>query len=73
MVEEVVLELVKACSSGDVQTLYYMLSQYTDPAYVVNLTSEGGVTLLMHTIIGAGERKRERERDRGQTHSPYRY
>ncbi len=46
-------ELVNACSLGDVQTLYELLSQH---AGLVNLASEGGVTLLMHTIIGAGNR-----------------
>ena len=48
-------ELVNVCSAGDVQTLYQLLSQQTDPASLVNLTSEGGVTLLMHTISGAGK------------------
>ena len=47
-------ELVKACSLGDVETLYQLLSQQADPASLVNLVSEGDVTLLMHTIIGAG-------------------
>ena len=45
-------ELVVACKVGDVQTLYDLLSQQPS---VVNLTSEGEVTLLMHTIIGAGK------------------
>ena len=48
------LELVSACSSGDVQTLYQLLSQQADLTNLINLTSDGGVTLLMHTIIGAG-------------------
>lgn len=48
-------ELVRACSLGDVETLYQLLNQQTDPASLVNLVSEGDVTLLMHTIIGAGK------------------
>ena len=39
---------------GDVETLYLLLNQQPNPAILVNLTSEGDVTLLMHTIIGAG-------------------
>ena len=46
-------EVVNVCSSGDVQTLYELLSQHPG---LVNLASDGGVTLLMHTIIGAGMR-----------------
>lgn len=48
------VELVRACSVGDVETLYLLLNQQPDPGILVNLTSEGDVTLLMHTIIGAG-------------------
>lgn len=48
------VELVNACSSGDVETLYQLLNQQADVSGVVNLSSEGDVTLLMHTIIGAG-------------------
>lgn len=47
-------ELVGVCKAGDIHTLYQMLSQQADPSQLVNLTSEGDVTLLMHTIIGAG-------------------
>ena len=53
------MELVQACTSGDVQALYEILSQQQSQeelALMVNLTTEGGVTLLMHTIIGAGRR-----------------
>ena len=72
------MELVQACTSGDVQALYEILSQQQSQeelALMVNLTTEGGVTLLMHTIIGAGRRSnfislkskilylRERERE----------
>ena len=47
--------LVESCRSGDVQSLQALLTQY--PGIDVNFTTEGGVTLLMHTIIGAGESK----------------
>ena len=43
-----------ACHSGDVGTLQAMLTQY--PELDINLSTEGGVTLLMHAIIGAGGR-----------------
>jgi len=49
------LELVNACSSGDVEILYALLNQQADITLLVNLTSEGGETLLMHTIVGAGK------------------
>ena len=45
--------VVEACHSGNVGTLQALLTQY--PELDINLTTEGGVTLLMHTIIGAGE------------------
>ena len=45
--------VVEACHSGDVGTLQTLLTQH--PELDINLTTEGGVTLLMHTIIGAGE------------------
>ncbi len=54
MTSSVPLEMVNACSSGDVQTLYQLLSQHPDPTSLINLASDGGVTLLMHAIIGAG-------------------
>ena len=44
---------MEACHSGDVGTLQSLLTQH--PELDINLTTEGGVTLLMHTIIGAGE------------------
>lgn len=49
------MELARACSVGDVETLYLVLSQQADTVSLVNLTSEGDVTLLMKTIIGAGK------------------
>ena len=45
--------VVEACHCGDVGTLQTLLTQH--PELDINLTTEGGVTLLMHTIIGAGE------------------
>lgn len=45
--------VVEACHSGNVGTLQALLTQH--PELDINLTTEGGVTLLMHTIIGAGE------------------
>ena len=47
-------DLVRACSLGDVETLYQLLNQQPDTASLVNLTTQGDVTLLTHTIIGAG-------------------
>ncbi len=47
-------QLVEVCHTGDAQSLAALLTQ--NPGELdVNLSSEGGVTLLMHTIIGAGE------------------
>ena len=45
--------LVQCCSLGDPQTLQQVINEYPDIDY--NMTTEGGVTLLMHTVIGAGE------------------
>ena len=41
-----------ACHSGDVGTLQAILTQH--PELDINLSTEGGATLLMHAIIGAG-------------------
>ena len=45
--------VVEACHSGNVGTLQALLTQH--PELDINLATEGGVTLLMHTIIGAGD------------------
>ena len=42
---------MQACRSGDVSTVQVAVEQSYD---AVNLLSEGGVSLLVHTIIGAG-------------------
>ena len=44
-------EIVEACRSGDLITLQQLLTDQSD----VSIVTEGGVTLLMHAIIGAGE------------------
>ena len=44
--------LVHCCTVGDHQTLRQVRTEY--PEADLNMTTEGGVTLLMHTIIGAG-------------------
>lgn len=43
--------LVHCCSMGDPHTLRQVRTEY--PQADFNMTTEGGVTLLMHTIIGA--------------------
>ncbi len=53
-------QLVELCHNGDAQSLAALLTQ--SPGEIdVNLASEGGVTLLMHAIIGAGGRGRGRD------------
>ena len=47
-------DLGVVCSSGDVEKLYSLLSKLDDVEGAVNLTFDDGVTLLMQTIIGAG-------------------
>ena len=50
-------QLVEVCRTGDTQSLQILMTQH--PGQLdVNLASEGGVTLLMHAIIGAGGKKR---------------
>ena len=44
--------LVHCCSIGDPHTLREIRREYPEADF--NMTTEGGVTLLMHTIIGAG-------------------
>ena len=44
--------LVHCCSMGDPHTLRQVRMEYPEADF--NMTTEGGVTLLMHTIIGAG-------------------
>ena len=51
--DDLAVGLVTACTQGDVSGLQTILSAYPD--LDINYTIEGGVTLLMHTIIGAGE------------------
>lgn len=45
--------LVHYCTVGDPHTLRQVKAEY--PEVDFNMTTEGGVTLLMHTIIGAGK------------------
>ena len=45
--------LLSACQSGDAHALQSLLGSVTE-ADLVSLATEDGVTLLMHTIIGAG-------------------
>ena len=52
--EEIAEALVSSCNHGDVATLQQLLSTYPD--LDINYATEGGVTLLMHAIIGAGTR-----------------
>ncbi len=49
---EVYSALVVACSQGDHVSLQSILNSYSDVD--LNATTDGGVTLLMHAIIGAG-------------------
>ena len=51
-VQEVLQLVVHSCSMGDYQALQNLLFQHPD--ININMTTEGGATLLMHTIIGAG-------------------
>ena len=44
--------LVHCCSMGDPHTLRQIRTEYPEADF--NMTTKGGVTLLMHTIIGAG-------------------
>ena len=44
--------LVQCCTMGDPHTLQQVKSQYPETDF--NMITEGGVTLLMHIIIGAG-------------------
>lgn len=46
--------LVSVCTQGDVTQLQQLLS--SNPSALEH-TTQGGVTLLMHTIIGAGKIK----------------
>lgn len=50
--EEIADALVTSCNHGDVATLQQLLATYPD--LDINYATEGGVTLLMHAIIGAG-------------------
>ena len=50
--EQLAEMMVHCCTMGDPHTLQQVLSEY--PEVDVNMTTEGGVTLLMHTVIGAG-------------------
>lgn len=50
--EQLLEILLQCCQLGDPVTLQQVVSQYPDLDY--NITTEGGVTLLMHTVIGAG-------------------
>ena len=50
--EQVSEILIQCCSLGDPQTLLWVVNEYPDTDF--NMTTEGGVTLLMHTVIGAG-------------------
>ena len=51
--EQQLLEvLLQCCDLGDPHTLQQVVREYPDIDY--NITTEGGVTLLMHAIIGAG-------------------
>ncbi len=43
--------IVEACRTGDLIGLQGLLTDQSD----VSIVTEGGVTLLMHAIIGAGE------------------
>ena len=45
--------LVRCCTVGDPNTLRQVRAEYPEADF--NMTTEGGVTLLMHTIIGAGK------------------
>ena len=47
--------LVDVCNSGDARGLVALLDQ--NPGIDLNFTTEGGVTLLMHAIIGAGRKQ----------------
>ena len=44
--------LLLACQSGDAHTVQRLMSEV--PGLDVGMATEGGVTLLMHAIIGAG-------------------
>ena len=44
--------LVLACQAGDARAMQQLLT--ANLGLDVAMTTEGGVTLLMHTIIGAG-------------------
>ena len=46
-------QLLLACQNGDAHTLQAMMSSVA--GLDLSMTTEDGVTLLMHTIIGAGE------------------
>ena len=50
--EQLAEVLVQCCSLGDPHTLQQVVREYPDLDY--NMATEGGVTLLMHTVIGAG-------------------
>ena len=52
--EDLAVALVEASRLGDVQTLEALLTEAQGSD--INFTTEGGVTLLMHAIIGAGRR-----------------
>lgn len=47
--------LLQSCQLGDPETLQRVVREYPDLDY--NVTTEDGVTLLMHTVIGAGKPK----------------
>ena len=46
--------LVEACSAGDAQTLQQLVAKQQPQGAGLDVSTEGGVTLLMHAIIGAG-------------------
>jgi hypothetical protein len=50
--EQLLELLVHCCTMGDPDTLRQVRTEYPEADF--NITTEGGVTLLMHTIIGAG-------------------
>lgn len=47
-------QLLLACQNGDAHTLQTLMSSVA--GLDLAMTTEDGVTLLMHTIIGAGKR-----------------
>ena len=49
---DVSTQLLAACQSGDAHALQSMMSSVA--GVDLSMKTEGGVTLLMHTIIGAG-------------------